>query len=394
MTAQPGSSSAGGQTRISSLGDVAQILSEGSLELRFSLLQMIAARPEQALKYKSKDDSYDLTDLLIIEMEGASGFDYRLLVLGALCVMPADPRIVSRFTHWLDNNCHNAAFKLMLAHLGKYPFESLKDTLLPLLFADSLPLENLQTLAAALLGAPELDARQRLRIMTITGATITGAAHDCPDYTSEKTLWLAALSGPFADQTHELLEQQGEPALAALRRDFETLPLKSQLWLLVWQKEVDGNAFEALLTRALVADESLAAKALVTYPSDVAPNVPLERFRAHPDPAVRAAAFRAGLDVDASAVVDSSEAMNVKLAALEAFDRSGRADRAAVFTGWLQHPSWQIRAAATDYLIDLGEAVDAHVVPLLDDTDDNVKGAAMRVFIEQDRLDRLESRLF
>ena len=388
MTAQRSASSAGQPTRVSGLDDVAAILSEGSLELRFSLLQMIAARPEQALKYRSKGGAFDLTDLLIEEAENARGFDYLLLTLNALCVMPADPRIAHRFTRWLGDDPHNAAFKVMLAHLGKYPFERVKDALLPLLFSDTTALDNLQTLAAALSGAPELNAPQRLRV-----SSVTGVAHDCPDYAEHKTLWLNALEGPFVDQTHELLEQQGEAALAELREDFGTLPLKSQLWLLVWQKEIDADAFRSLLSRALASNETLAAKALVTYDRYVAPDAPLERFRAHPAPAVRAAAVRAGLEVDARAVVASAEPINVKLAALEAFNRSAQANRAAAFAGWLEHPSWHIRAAATDYLINLGEAVDAHVAPLLSDADDNVKAAAMRVFIGQERVEWLE-RLF
>lgn len=54
---------------------------------------------------------------------------------------------------------------------------------------------------------------------------------------------------------------------------------------------------------------------------------------------------------------------------------------------------WQIRAAATDRLIELGETVDPYVTPLLEDKDVNLRAAAMRVFIEQDRTSYLGAHI-
>lgn len=178
----------------------------------------------------------------------------------------------------------------MLSHFAKYPFAEVEDALLPLLFSGEVDHANLLMLATALQGAPDLTPEQRLRV-----ATLTGIAQECPPYTENKALWLETLAGGFANQAHELLEQQSEQTRLELGKDFDTLPLKSQLWLLTWQKEVDQGAFTDLLTRALAAETPLAEAALLKYEHDIPKDVTLERFRDSPNPDVRATALRADL---------------------------------------------------------------------------------------------------
>lgn len=288
--------------RISTLDDVAEIFATRSLELRTSLLQIIASQPEKALRYRSDQDGLDLIDLLLSEMRGSGGYDYRLLILNALRGMPADERIVRAYSGWMTGDCHIDAFKLMLSHLANYPFASMQDVLLPHLLSGAVSHVNLLTLAAALQGAPELTPRQRLRI-----ATLTGKPYNCPSYREHKHPWMEAFGGIFADQAHEVFEVQGEDARSDLLEDFETLPFNSQRWLLIWQRETSRAAFQNLLIRALSADIALAEAALLKYEHDVSTDVLLERFRNSANPDVRAAAIRSGLVVDEREVMESQE---------------------------------------------------------------------------------------
>ena len=71
--------------------------------------------------------------------------------------------------------------------------------------------------------------------------------------------------------------------------------------------------------------------------------------------------MRAGLEVDAGAILKGAEPLNVKLAALSAYNRAAHPDKAETLVTWLKHPAWQVRAAATDYLIEMGETVDPYL---------------------------------
>ena len=146
-------------------------------------------------------------------MTGPGGYDYRLLILSALHGMPADDRIIKAYSEWMTGECDPDAFKLMLSHFAKYPFAEVEEVLPPSFSQIRSLTPTLLMLATALQGAPDLTPEQRLRV-----ATITGSANGCPSYMNHKQLWTEALDGRFADQAHELLEQQGEETRLVLSR--------------------------------------------------------------------------------------------------------------------------------------------------------------------------------
>ena len=200
--------------------------------------------------------------------------------------------------------------------------------------------------------------------------------------------WLAELRGPLAESAREALEEQGEAAVQVLEERWSDLDDDTREWLVDFAAAAAPAeaATKRLLVAALDSGERTALAALRALPSFPEATIPGERLRDWAEserPEVRAAAIEAGAPVDAGAVLESEDAdSEIRIAALRALARSEGTAAAGRIAPQLGSGSPELRNAARDSLVELGEPAVEHLRPLVKSDSVELRAAAVRALLD------------
>lgn len=286
-------------------GQLLEALSSPQPEQRAAIIRAIAAAPAKALQV-GREEGFDLVgELLRLYQECRD--ELRAGYLYALLVFP-DPRC------------------LAVANL----------------LADCLELSPAVALRVALLSDHEV----------------------VPPPVAPESLpaWLSELEGPYPVRTRKKLVQGSGENLTELLECWGQLTRPVRRWALDAATRENPGRWAELIRRLVAegADQDIlpvALDALRRLPSVETDRMTVAALFSHDDPAVRAAAVRAGsLNENWAGLLVEEASPQVRIALLERLGEHGQGTDLAAIAGELEASDWRVRAAAVEVLAEAGPA--------------------------------------
>ena len=342
------------ELRIRCAADLAQALNSPDTAVRLQVLAAVASQPQAALRY-GKHQGRDLIDLLIDQANTLAESTLRQAVLRTLAMLPGR-RVREALKKELYLSRDPGVVEAAASRLAQEEPAVVRDIFALLLMQDEAP-HQARAAALAMADLEDLSPEENLRL-ALLGPGLEDRAPLLDD--RSWPLWQKALAGPHRDYARRLLERQGEPCFGFLKSCWEELALPERAWLLEWGAEAHQMEAVEIMGRALrQGPDELARKALELVPSfGGAAGLFAQAatpWASHRDPYIRAAAIRAGAQVEPADLIGEEEAEPVRLAALERLAAGGGPGAAEHLAALLEDPSWRVRAAAAAGLARLDE---------------------------------------
>jgi hypothetical protein len=182
---------------------------------------------------------------------------------------------------------------------------------------------------------------------------------------------------------------QGESRWLALAQCWDSLPAQEQIWILHWGLDAFPHKVGALVPQSLASEhdevtlEGLRILGALGGTQAVAPLRELAaKFLNHPSAAVRAAAAHASPPgVDWRTFLDKETEWQVRAAAVTQLAKQEGEAALPTLIQLLRSNDWRVRAAAADAIAGMGPRCAECMKPLVHDTDENVRIAAVRVLL-------------
>lgn len=381
--------------RLTTAEELHSVLRSPDPVLLLSVLQVIASDPRRAAAFGSHEGADTVGALLdLIERQQGGPIETAALVaLGAF----DDPRVEPVMRLCWQESAHPDSLAAAAYWTARAGSEALVEQVTAWLFEDGDA--HRAGLAAVVAAArTDLAAAERLRVslsrpdLELEPPPLTLATADH---------WALELAGPFRQQARAWLDARtGEAtACARLLDAWADLARETQLWALSWGASACADAAWTLIASVLrnESDEALILAALRAAAGMARPKHgedlgPLfaQAWR-HPDPRIRLASIAAGLtgqDWARSASRDPD--LRVRAAAIRRHASESDPADTALLLRFMEHESWQLRAAATEALKTLGEAGADAAEPLLMKERQEVRLAAIQVLMAVGRHDYVE----
>ena len=350
---------------------------------RLGALKAIGAQPAVA-RALGLHEGQDVVDLLVAHanrVQGHADAEW-LAVMSALSVF-RDDRVTALFVDVLATATEPTLLYAAARYLAAEPGRRLRDQLRRLLLQDDCPARP-RAIAPLLAREPALTSHEQLRIALLVDDD--GPAPPCLDETSGDG-WLAELNGPFSQEARVALEAQGAVAFENLVTRWDRLADETREWLAGWGMRAlpdhAGPVIERALAAgsdrlALIALESLAARG----DGRAADSASLQRFVAHPVPALRRAAIVAGgTGVDWRQCLASDPDPGVRQACVPRLAAAEGLHALPALLDLLREPDWRMRSVVTTALVGLGETVVVPLRPRVHDPEHGVRIAAVQVLL-------------
>ncbi len=342
-------------TRISvrSAADLFEALESSDLGLRLAALKVVCEQPGRAAAY-GRHGKRDVIDVLVqMDVTVLPAALQRLLV--AAISAYRDPRVPGWLIGEFQRSSDRAVLQSIARRFAEEPPVEACRFFGPWAMQDH-DLVRARAAARALAGNPELSEGERIRV----ASALAAEGCEVPTVTAANSeQWLRELCGPYWVEARHLVERSGAEAFRALRAYWPAFDDRTAEWFLKWGVRDHPLESVELLKPLLESGEGprslLALQMVPRLGAAAALFAPVvQRFIDHADPAYRLAAIRAGASGDWERLVAEDSAPEVRAAALR---RSAElADRAVpAIRGGLSDPDWQVRAAATEALKQLGE---------------------------------------
>jgi HEAT repeat protein len=346
---------------------------------RLGALQAMRAQPQAALAF-GLYCGRDAIDLLLAQVERTPGQSEWLTLMSTLSAF-RDARVTAFFVKALASITEPSLVFAVAAYVATQLATAHQQELRPLLLDDDCP-ARARAVAPLLVSAPTLTARERLRL-----ALLDHPMQPPPLDRDSAEDWLSQLRGPFRDEARVALETNGAMALTHLADLWDKLADDSRAWLLRWGVRAFPDRSNAIIQQALFSGgDNLVLIALegLAQLRDYVSGDPaaLQRFATHADPALRRAAIIAGCaDLDWRCCLASDPDAAVRRACVSRLAQAEGLLSLPDLIALLNDTDWQMRAVATQTLIDLGAAVVDSVKPLVHGADQGVRIAAVQVLV-------------
>jgi hypothetical protein len=257
-------------------------------------------------------------------------------------------------------------------------------TLVPLLLQNECPVRA-RAAAELLTRAEGLSPQCRVRVGLLANEAVA-----TPINQDTSAAWLAELQGPFRPEALDNLETQQFPAWLELVRNWKGLPADDQIWLLQWGVREFPESIGTVLEASLRSTDTPLLKAALEALSDgtiaelYGSLLPLASQQIHhPDAQIRyAAAVANPPGVDWRGMLAHEEDAFVRQACLVALRKCEGEKALPELVNALRDQDWRTRAVAAAELVQLGQSAAPAVQPLLSDSQDYVRIAAMRILAE------------
>jgi hypothetical protein len=319
----------------------------------------------------------ELVDYLFQLLGRTGDSSYRSVLLATLAAF-RDPRIPDLFMTEMAGSRDPEQVITAAARLAAEKGEKVRCFMARMLRRNA---ETTQARMAAniLAGFGDLRPEERVRIAVLTDVPF---ATPPLDDTTERA-WLAELAGDAAERAGILLEDFGSEAFLRLRGKWTALDESTRKWLLRWGArdhplyviEALAEALKsgppALVLEALAAISSLGPSAALFQPA-------LGKFVDNEDKAIRIAAIMAGASLTGiQGRIHAEKDTELRLALIARLPEEEGALQALV--DLLADDSWEIRAAATQALINMGGPALEAVGPLLSHASEKVRASAAQI---------------
>jgi hypothetical protein len=215
-------------------------------------------------------------------------------------------------------------------------------------------------------------------------------ARPVPDFNpSNADIWLAEFAGPFRTEARNALRMQGELTWLGLARFWGNLRAQEQVWVLQWGMEEFPGMVSALVPQSLAsqhAEVSLEGLRVLGTLGEKQAAASIRKlaveFLNDRSPIVRAAAAEASPPgVDWRAFLDQETHWRVRTAAIAQFAKQEGENAWPALIQFFGSNDWRLRAAAADAIAAMGARSAEPMKPLVHDTDENVRIAAVRVLL-------------
>jgi len=350
---------------------------------RLSSLKAVQAQPQAAVGFGTWQD-LDLIDLLLDQASQFEGTLEGLEWIGALAHF-RDERVIQFFLRVLAEEDEPRLLFCAAQYLAGSPLAPVSRTLRPLLLRNDNPVRA-RAVAGLLTAQVPGEPAVQLRVALI--------AENCtwpvPDFNASTVdIWLAELAGPFRTEACNALRIQGELTWLALARQWENLRSREQVWVLQWGMDEFPGMVSALVPQSLASQHAevrleglRVLGALGEQHAAASIRELAAEFLNDRSAIVRAAAAHASPPgVDWRAFLDRETQWRVRAAAIPQFAKQEGANALPALIQFLGNDDWRLRAAAADAIAVLGARSAESMKPLVHDTNENVRIAAVRVLL-------------
>ena len=366
--------------RIRSAQDLFDAVKSSDPAVRLGVLRAIVQDPSKAASY-GRHEGMDIVDMLCGQAVALSASTLRTMVLGALGEF-RDARVKALFRKEIMVSQDVEVISIAARFLSAEPEDEVRGIFSTLLTQNnSLP--HARAAANAMATFTSLTGAERVRIAMLSDVDFAAPLLD------EKTepFWVKELGGPLGGRARELIGSQGGTAFGFLRKRWETLPEGLKEWLLRWgAAEHPAFTVELILHGLDSGSDPLVRASLECVASLGAAGKIFEsltgRYLSHPDPAVRIAAVRAGvegLDWEDALAEENDPAVKIEMVGRLADARGASA--VPTLVRLVEEGDSRLRAASTLALQRLGKDAVEGVKPLMEHADQAVKVAAAQVLI-------------
>ena len=387
MSATAGSEKGGARANaprsIRTARELFESLRAADLPTRLSTLKAVQAQPQAAVNFGTWQE-VDLIDVLLTQASKFEGKLEWLDWIGALAHF-RDERVLQFFVRVLAQEDEPHVLFCAARYLDGAPLAPFSQTLQRLFLSNDNPVRA-RALAGLLQGQVGREPAGSLRVALL--------AENCPwpapaFQPSTARIWLAELAGPFRTEARNALRLQGESSWLALALSWDSLRAQEQVWILHWGLDAFPHRVGALVPQSLASErddvrlEGLRILGALGETQAVASLRKLAaKFLSDPSAAVRAAAAHVSPPgVDWRAFLDQETEWHVRAAAVTQLAKQEGEDALPTLIQLLRSNDWRLRAAAADAIAGMGPRCAERMKPLVQDTDENVRIAAVRVLL-------------
>ena len=369
---------------ITSAAKLHAALTAPDAETRLGTLEAVVADPKTALTFGLHADR-DLIDVLLHQARSTPVAAEWLTLVNALAVF-SDPRVVAFFTCVLAEHCEPSVLFLASDYLATRRARIPRATLEQLLLQNDSPARARAT-APLMMGIGVRTPAERLRV-----ALLCEGAGKAPPFANAIDAYLAELRGPFLQDARAALIAQDDDAATALFAYWAALDNATKEWLIEWSiATLPASAIDEVIERVVDSnDEGLLRIALLRVAErpdvSITPSAEvLAHWLRHRDPGIRRAAILKSAAPFALqrlvAIIDTDVDAGVGAAATWRLTVDFNARALPQLLNALGDEDWQVRAAAVEGLVAVGDDVRTDVRSLVHDARLPVRVAAVDVLL-------------
>jgi hypothetical protein len=350
---------------------------------RLSSLKAVQAQPQAAVGFGTWHE-LDLIDVLLTQASKFEGTLEGLEWIGALAHF-RDERVIQFFLRVLAQEDEPRLLFCAAQYLAGAPLAPLSRELRPLLLRNDNPVRA-RAVAGLLTAEVACEPAVHLRVALVA----ENGAWPVPDFNpSTADIWLNEFAGPFRTEARNALRMQGELTWLALARFWGNLRAQEQVWVLQWGMEEFPGMVSALVPQSLAsqhADVRLEGLRVLGTLGEKQAAASIRKlaveFLNDRSAIVRAAAAHASPPgVDWRAFLDQETHWRVRAAAIAQFAKQEGENAWPALIQFFGSNDWRLRAAAADAIAAIGARSAEPMKPLVHDTDENVRIAAVRVLL-------------
>lgn len=360
---------------------------------RAKALRAIQDKPEAAIAF-GLQNGRDVVDVLLAEAIQYEG-TLEWLNWAATLSHFRDSRVGNFFGSVLSSVEEPTTLFTAANYLATGAVISSWKSLTALLLQNNCP-ARARAVAPLIKASPNLTAADRIRIRLLVEDSA-----EMPIDESTVDAWCAELAGPFRQEACAELEAQGEAAWALIASRWQQLTEEDQFWLLGWGSSKNPQIIANTIQHALSSGTRRVRMEALRALSGFEEHESIEPIRALLIPLLQdedlivrhAAVFSAPSDVDWRALLRHERHLPTRQAALAQLVKAEGARAIPDLLEHLRDNNWQIRATASDLLVNLGDAVVEPVKSLVQDPDQNVRVAAVRILLDLEQDHWLEQEI-
>jgi HEAT repeat protein len=358
-------------------------LRAADIPTRLSSLKAVQAQPQAAVGFGTWQE-LDLIDLLLTQASKFEGTLEGLEWIGALAHF-RDERVIQFFLRVLAQEDEPRLLFCAAQYLAGVPLAPHSRALRLMLLRNDNPVRA-RAVAGLLRPQVACEPAVHLRVALLA----ENCSWQVPDFNpSTADIWLAELAGPFRIEARNALRMQGEFTWLALARFWGNLRVREQVWVLQWGMDEFPGMVGALAPQSLASEhaevrlEGLRVLGALGEKQAAAPIRKLAaEFLNDRSAIVRAAAAHAFPPaVDWRAFLDQETDWRVRAAAITQLAKQEGENALPTLIQFLRSNDWRLRAAAADAIASMGAPSAELMKPLVHDSDENVRIAAVRVLL-------------
>jgi len=382
-SASQANASANAPRCIRSARELFESLRAADIPTRLISLKAVQAQPQAAVGFGTWQE-LDLIDVLVTQASKFEGTLEWLDWIGALAHF-RDERVIQFFLRVLAQEDEPRLLFCAAQYLAGGPLAPLSRALRLMLLRNDNPVRA-RAVAGLLRSQVTCEPAVHLRVALLA----ENCAWQVPDFNpSTADIWLAELAGPFRTEARNALRMQGELTWLALARLWGNLRAQEQVWVLQWGIDEFPGMVGALVPQSLAskhAEVRLEGLRVLGALGEKQAAASIRKLAAEflndRSAIVRAAAAHASPPaVDWRAFLDKETDRQVCAAAITQLAKQEGQNALPTLIQFLGSIDWHFRATAADAIAGLGAGTAELMKPLVHDTDENVRIAAVRVLL-------------